>query len=187
MPAFEALANGRDTELHADAPRRDARRSEGLGKQVGYDYIHFEGAGGSGSSDSGVRSGIVPPSELVAEHETAHVAFDNLLQTHSNDRNADLSAGNRAERKDYRLPKQLRRCVGSFSPHNLWTVPALLILIWLPFTPPPSKHAQAQQPPVIKPADPFDDINLIDPKRNPRVKYKTVGGMPVLLGVADLK
>jgi hypothetical protein len=60
-------------------------------------------------------------------------------------------------------------------------VPVLVIITMLLPTTPPSKPAQAQKPPVIKPANPFDDINLIDPRRVPKVKPLTVGSMPILL------
>jgi hypothetical protein len=45
-------------------------------------------------------------------------------------------------------------------------VPILIILMLMPWSPPPMKRADAEQkPPVLKPADPFDNINLMTPQR----------------------
>lgn len=65
-------------------------------------------------------------------------------------------------------------------------MPAAVLLTMLsPFGPPPPKQAVAQKPPVLKPADPFDDINMV--KKNPKVRIDTIGSMPVILGIAEHK
>ncbi len=71
--------------------------------------------------------------------------------------------------------------------YQLWLVPALLVMMLCPWSPPPAKHAHAQLPPIIKPADPFDNIVITDPRRIPRVKPRTVAGIPLVLGIGDLK
>lgn len=67
-----------------------------------------------------------------------------------------------------------------------WLVPvAVLIMLFSPFGPPPPKRAEAtQKPPVLKPADPFDDINIIDPKKLRKgQKIDTIGSMPAVVGI----
>ncbi len=56
--------------------------------------------------------------------------------------------------------------------------------------PPPPAPADAQ--PVIAvpapaPLDPFVEVVIVDPRRNPRVKVKMVGGLPVVVGITELK
>jgi len=58
--------------------------------------------------------------------------------------------------------------------------------MWMPVTPPPAKQAHAEAP-VIKPMTVFDDAIIIDPKKLKRPKVQTIGSMPVVLGIAELK
>lgn len=57
----------------------------------------------------------------------------------------------------------------------------MLLLMFIPWTPPPLKNVMAQKAPIITPADPFDNINLLDPRRMPKQKIRTIGGIPVNL------
>lgn len=69
-------------------------------------------------------------------------------------------------------------------------MPFGLLLIFLPWTPPPAKPVAAVPLPlvqVIPPADPFADPQLVDARRLPRDKTKLVGGLPLVLGLPDLK
>lgn len=68
-------------------------------------------------------------------------------------------------------------------------MPLLILLMWLPFTPPPTKNVMAwktqvfvtgQKPPVIKPADPFDDINVMTPQR---MRMEAEHAIPKLISV----
>lgn len=57
-----------------------------------------------------------------------------------------------------------------WAPYQLWLVPLMIVLMWMPFTPPPTKNVMAlQKPPVLKPADdPFDNIQIMPWKKMKR-------------------
>jgi hypothetical protein len=52
----------------------------------------------------------------------------------------------------------------------------MILMMWLPFTPPPAKDVMAyqQRPPAFKPADPFDDIVIMTPKQMKRAAEATL-------------
>lgn len=189
MPAVEALSNG-----HAGQDSGEGRGySRGSNPRVGAGWAdHSSTAPGGNASPARAPVSAADRGDRLLdfeggsiEHELRHVASAQLLETPADHRRGDLYESDRPGRQNPGIPERnlVRHLANHFwgrgwnwSPYQLWAVPLMLFLMWMPFTPPPSKPAVA----VVQ-TDPFDNIQIVT--RAPKFKALYFRKMPVVIDI----
>jgi hypothetical protein len=63
----------------------------------------------------------------------------------------------------------------------------MLLLMFLPWKPAAQTGTFQTLVTSAKPADIFDDTKITDPRKIRRAKVQTIGSMPVIIGITELK